>query len=115
MPGETAEKGRRVVPRLGPLFASVCLAAALTAAPAAGQQPPANPGFEIELDVVHRELRPDWCWFHPRAAAIPGRGRDGGPAVILTLQRHLVADDHYSGLYAMRSDDLGRTWTEPVL
>lgn len=64
------------MPRLGPLLAFSYLAAALSASPAAGQQTPAEQGFEVELDVVHRELRRDWCWFHPRAAAIPGRGRD---------------------------------------
>jgi len=28
--------------------------------------------------------------------------------------KHLAADDHYSGLYFMRPDDLGRTWTRPA-
>jgi hypothetical protein len=77
--------------------------------------PPAEAGFAVTLDVVLKELHPDWCWFHPRAAAIPGEGREGAPAVVLTLQRHLVADDHYSGLYYMRSNDLGRNWTTPTL
>lgn len=71
--------------------------------------------YDVELQVVRQELSPDFCWFHPRAAAIPGLGRDGGPAVVLTLQKHLRASDHYSGLYFLRSDDLGRTWTDPVL
>ncbi len=71
--------------------------------------------FTVKLDAPLRELHPDWCWFHPRAAAIPGAGRDGHPAVVLTLQKHLKVSDHYSGLYFMRSDDLGQTWTDPVL
>ena len=33
----------------------------------------------------------------------------------MTLQKHLRASDHYSGLYFMRSDDLGATWTKPEL
>ena len=70
--------------------------------------------FDVRLDVLHRELSPEFCWFHPRAAAIPGAGRDGHPAVIVTLQKHLRASDHYSGLYTMRSDDLGKTWTGPT-
>ncbi len=75
---------------------------------------PKPAGFEVERGVVHRELSPDFCWFHPRAAAIPGAGRDGGPAVILTLQKHLRVSDHYAGLAVMRTDDLGRTWTGPT-
>jgi hypothetical protein len=69
--------------------------------------------FTVKLDVVKQELHPDFCWFHPRAAAIPGRGRDGGPAVIVTMQKHLKVSDYYSGLWMMWSDDLGRTWTGP--
>jgi len=67
--------------------------------------------FGVKLDVIRRELHRDWCWFHPRAAAAP----PGTPTVVLTLQRHLVTSDYYSGLYFMRSDDCGATWTEPVL
>ncbi|MBU0714997.1 MAG: glycoside hydrolase [Verrucomicrobia bacterium] len=32
----------------------------------------------------------------------------------MTIQKHLVISDYYSGLYYMRSDDLGKTWTGPV-
>lgn len=71
--------------------------------------------FTVKLDVPLRELHPNWCWFHPRAAAIPGAGQDGRPAVVMTLQRHLKVSDHYSGLSFMRSDDGGHTWTPPVL
>lgn len=71
--------------------------------------------FAIQTDIPLRELSADFCWFHPRAAAIPAAGSDGGPALILTLQKHLRASDHYSGLYFMRSDDLGATWTAPEL
>jgi len=34
---------------------------------------------------------------------------------VLTLQRHLKVSDYYSGLYFMRSDDGGATWTDPFL
>jgi len=72
-------------------------------------------GFAVKNDVPLQELSADFCWFHPRAAAIPGAGTNGRPAVILTLQKHLQASDHYSGLSFMRTDDLGATWTAPVL
>jgi len=68
-------------------------------------------GFKVQPDVIHRELNREFCWFHPRAAAIPGRGKDGKPAVIVTLQKHLKVSDHYSGMWFMRSDDLGASWT----
>lgn len=71
--------------------------------------------FSIQLDIVKQELHPDYCWFHPRVAAVPGAGKDGGPLVVLTLQKHLAADDHYSGLHYMTSKDLGKTWTGPQL
>jgi hypothetical protein len=70
--------------------------------------------FEVKLDVIHQSLNPDFCWFHPRVAAIPS-GDHNSQTVICTLQKHLKASDHYSGLYFMRSDDGGRTWTPPLL
>lgn len=70
-------------------------------------------GFRVQLDVVKQELDPAFCWFHPRVAALPGFGNEGQPAVIMTLQKHLIVSDHYSGLYFMRTDDLGKTWSGP--
>ena len=70
-------------------------------------------GFTVKLDMAYQEQNDKFCWFHPRAAAIPGAGRDGKPAVIMTLQKHLKVSDYYSGLYVMRNDDLGKTWTGP--
>jgi len=71
-------------------------------------------GFRVQTDVALRELSTKYCWFHPRAAAIPGYGINGNPAVIMTIQKHLVVSDFYSGMYYMRTDDLGKTWTGPV-
>lgn len=68
----------------------------------------------IETRTMLRELRTDYCWFHPRVAAIPAAGKAGGPAVIATIQKHLAADDHYSGLYYLRTDDLGASWQGPI-
>ena len=75
---------------------------------------PARLPFDIAAEPAVQELSPEFCWFHPRAAAIPGAGTEGKPAVMMTLMKHLAADDHYSGLYFMRTDDLGRTWTRPA-
>ena len=70
--------------------------------------------FRVQSDFALRELNKNFCWFHPRVAAIPGYGQNGMPAVIMTIQKHLVVSDFYSGLYYMRTDDLGKTWTGPV-
>ena len=35
-------------------------------------------GFAVQTDVPLRELSEDFCWFHPRAAAIPGAFGSGG-------------------------------------
>lgn len=70
--------------------------------------------YEAKAEVALQELSPEFCWFHPRVAAIPGAGKEGQPAVMMTLLKHLAADDHYSGVYISRTDDLGKTWTKPV-
>lgn len=70
--------------------------------------------FSVSTEVAHQELSSKFCWFHPRAAAIPGYGNDGMPAVIMTIQKHLVVSDFYSGMYYMRTNDLGKTWSGPV-
>src|SRR5688500_9427526 len=75
--------------------------------------PPVVP-FKISPEVVHQELSPKFCWFHPRVAAIPGAGKNGRPTVVMTIQKHLLASDHYSGMYALHSDDLGKTWSGPT-
>lgn len=71
--------------------------------------------YQGETSAVFQELNSGYCWFHPRSAAMPGYGKDGGPAVIMTIQKHLLASDHFSGLCFMRTDDLGQTWTGPTV
>jgi len=70
--------------------------------------------YQAQAEPVFRELQPAFCWFHPRVAAIPGAGEDGRPAVVMTIQKHLAASDHYSGLYFLRTDDLGQSWRGPT-
>jgi hypothetical protein len=69
--------------------------------------------FTVRLETILKHDDRHFLWFHPRCAAIPSAGKDGGPAVLLTLQKHLAVSDHYSGLSVMRTDDLGKTWTGP--
>ncbi|MEO5996743.1 MAG: hypothetical protein ABIN89_08420, partial [Chitinophagaceae bacterium] len=70
--------------------------------------------FEVKANVAYQELNPGFCWFHPRATVIPGFGQDGKSAVIMTIQKHLMISDFYSGMYYMRTNDLGNTWSPPV-
>lgn len=75
---------------------------------------PAIVPFEAKAEAVFRELNPKSCWFHPRVAALPGHGTEGRQAVVMTIQKHLGVSDHYSGLYFLRTNDLGSTWTGPT-
>ncbi len=69
--------------------------------------------FTIRREVPLQDANPQFCWFHPRAVAIPKRGVRGMPRVVMTLSKHLDEDDHYSGLWYMYTDDLGATWKGP--
>ncbi len=69
--------------------------------------------FKVQADVAIQKLDKHDCWFHPRVAAIPGKGRNSKPTVIMTIQKHLGISDYYSGLYYMRTDDLGKNWSGP--
>jgi len=69
--------------------------------------------FRIELETVLKHHDGKWFWFSPRVAAIPGFGRNNDPAVIMTLQKHFQASDHFSGLYVMQSDDFSASWSGP--
>ena len=71
--------------------------------------------YQIKLEAAHKQLSDQFFWFHPYLAAVPGAGQNGQPAVMMLTQKHLVADDHYTGSYLLRTDDLGQTWTGPTL
>ncbi|MCL4694345.1 MAG: hypothetical protein KJ060_17780, partial [Candidatus Hydrogenedentes bacterium] len=79
---------------------------------ASAQDGPVDYGIDVQTVVTHDDH--DWLWFHPRAAAIPGYGENGNPAVVMTIQKHLGKSDHYSGLSILRTDNLGKTWTGPT-
>ena len=70
--------------------------------------------YDLKAEPAFQELTTAFCWFHPRVAPLPGFGKEGQPAVVMTIQKHLSASDHYSGLYFLRTDDLGKTWTRPT-
>lgn len=73
-----------------------------------------TPSYETVLDIAVEHDDGKFLWFHPRAAAVPNETAGEPPFVVMTLQKHLQVSDFYSGLYALYSDDLGKTWTGPV-
>ena len=84
------------------------------------QQRPAAAGpsgsllFRLSRDVPTRLFDGERCWCHPRAGIVPGAGRDGLPRVVMTMNTmHLEGSDVFKGMYGLRTDDLGKTWTEP--
>ncbi len=70
--------------------------------------------FTVKLETVMKHDDGKFLWFHPRAAAIPGRGKDE-PAVVMTIQKHLKISDYYSGLHVMMRKSPTAAWTGPVL
>ncbi|NOS68953.1 MAG: exo-alpha-sialidase [Verrucomicrobia bacterium] len=74
----------------------------------------ASPDYTVKLETVMKHDDGQFLWFHPRAAAIPLRSGDG-PAVVMTIQKHLKISDYYSGLHVMTQKRPGTPWTGPVL
>lgn len=70
--------------------------------------------YRIQLDVLSKGYDGEKCWVHPRAGILPGQGKDGTPAIVLTMQKLLLkGSDVFDALAEVRSDDLGKTWTTP--
>jgi hypothetical protein len=74
----------------------------------------AGPGYRLTRDTPTRRYDGRTCWCHPRAGIVPGAGASGLPRVVMTINTLDVAgSDIFKAVYAMRTDDLGKTWTEP--
>ncbi len=95
--------------RLLVLFATFALS--FTSARAGEEEKKETLDYQIKLEVLLPKADRG-NWFQPRPVAIPGAGREGKPAVVMTVQRAL-GSDFFTGLATMRSDDLGLTWTKP--
>ncbi|MAT13695.1 MAG: sialidase [Planctomyces sp.] len=70
--------------------------------------------YEIELQPLLEHDDGHFLWFHPRLSPLPGYGRDGQPAAILTIQKHLHRSDFYSGLSYMTTYDGGHVWSGTI-
>ncbi len=68
--------------------------------------------YEVKEEVILPSSSEGGSWFQPRPTAVPGYGQDGGPAVVMTIQKAL-GSDFFSGLEFMRTDDMGLNWTTP--
>lgn len=71
--------------------------------------------FQIEVVCAFNYDGDDFCWFHPRVAPIPIIQKNEHPRVLMTLQKHLMVSDYYSGMYMSYTDDGGKTWSSPAL
>ncbi len=67
--------------------------------------------LDVKLQTVMKRENPQdkSLWFHPRLAI--GNGNE----IVMTVQKHLGASDHYSGLSTMRTTDFGKHWEGPNL
>lgn len=67
--------------------------------------------YLVQLDIVSEGYDGKFCWFHPRAGAIPG----ASPTVVLTMQRwRLAASDVFYPVSSQWTRDFGKTWSPAV-
>jgi lysophospholipase L1-like esterase len=77
-------------------------------------EPPAGLPFDLSRAVASQGFDGETCWVHPRAGAIPGAGANGGPAVVMTMQKLvLTGSDLFLPLNSLRTNDLGASWSAP--
>ena len=108
----------QMIPRRDFLTSSLALGASLTTlgqlSLADDNSSNASVGYEISRHVPTRLFDGERCWCHPRAGIVPGAGNDGAPRVVMTMNTmHLSGSDVFKGMYSLKTDDLGQTWTEP--
>ena len=87
-----------------------CLGFTISSLVAADRQT-ATVDYRIQLDVISDGYEPPFCWFHPRAGAIPG----SSPQIVLTMQKwNFQRSDVFYPIASRVSSDLGKTWTPIV-
>ncbi len=83
----------------------------ITTGASAAETPFSPVEYRVQLDIVSEGYDGKFCWFHPRAGAIPG----SPPTVVLTLQRwRIAASDVFYPVSSQWSLDLGKTWSAAV-
>lgn len=69
--------------------------------------------YNVQLDVVSEGFDGKFCWFHPRAGAIPGEGPGG--VVVLTMQRwRLAASDVFYPVASQWTSTMGKSWSKII-
>ena len=72
--------------------------------------------FSVKLEVITKHWDGVYDWAQVWASAIPGAGRDGAPALVVTTQREVASgDDVYTGIASIHSSDFGVLWKGPTL
>lgn len=67
--------------------------------------------YDIRVETIRHGYDGRTCWVHPRAGIIPGPQ----PIAVMTMLKLTVTgSDLFSPMWDIRSDDLGRTWSDPV-
>lgn len=72
--------------------------------------------LDIELTTARKGYDGIHCWVHARAGVIPPgfANNPRSPIVVMTMSKMLMqGSDVFYALHDMRSDDMGRTWSEP--
>ena len=70
--------------------------------------------YTVKLETVMKHDDDKFLWFHPRAAAITNAEK-GQPSMVMTIQKHLMVSDYYSGLHFMTRASSDGPWSEPML
>ena len=74
----------------------------------------AAPDYRLTRDVPTKLFDGEKCWCHPRAGIVPKIGEADGPRVVMTMNTvQLEGSDVFKSMFGLRTDDLGRNWTEP--
>ncbi|MDO6438995.1 exo-alpha-sialidase [Cyclobacterium sp. 1_MG-2023] len=71
--------------------------------------------YKLNLQSPTRYFDGENCFVHPRAGIIPLAGKGGNPRVVMTMtSQDLSGSDVFKAAYGMQTDDLGKTWTNPM-
>ncbi|MCA9164871.1 MAG: exo-alpha-sialidase, partial [Planctomycetales bacterium] len=74
-----------------------------------------EPPYALRRQTPTRFYDGHRCWSHPRAGIVPIGSDPRRTRVVMTMNSLDVdGSDVFKGVYGLRTDDLGETWTEPA-
>ncbi len=72
--------------------------------------------YEVDLTSPAKYSENGESWVHARSGMIPATTTGGSPSVLITMNiMQSKGSDVFPGVVSMRTDNLGKTWTKPVL